>query len=242
MARCSFTVGTTPALLALALSLASLAGPGCILAANTGQLATQSIAASDNTGTADIDVQRESLVVGTALDFRFVRVVSSIEMLNRQTRLNVQTAAVRTPEMDETYLERRFFRMDIPALSLWNFDGGGLGYPGLMDHRHSIDLWGRAGAVNIRSDFEGFAGAALTYYQSGMLAVSLTADHWSEPAQVQALNNFGSLTTFDASASGWVVGLEITVAAGEYGLDFIDMLVGVDAAARKQFPPRRASR
>ncbi len=224
----------------LAASLALAAAPACILAGTTGQLQSDPVQPGQ-APQGQLDVDRDAMTVGTAIDLRYVRLVSSIELLNTETHL---TNTQNNPLTDSTkdYNERRFFRLDVPLLSLWDLRDGGVAYPGLLVHRHSVDLWARGGVVSIDDTVEGFYGGALTWYKTGLVAVSLTVDYWNQSAQAQALNEFGSLTPYRADASGFVFGIELTLAAGEYALDFIKYLADYDDKVRKEFPARSAAR
>lgn len=206
---------------------------GCIAGGSAGTLQTGALTGTVPGETADVSVARRGYVVGTAFDFRAVRFVSSLEMVQREPSANWSAGV--TPDqtsMDPTYNERRVLRLDVPLLTLWNLEGGGLGYPGIMPHRHTIDLWARGGSSDIlQLDDGGFGGAALTYYQSGGFAVSLTVDRWTEPTRVRGIAPDG-YHTYSGDAGGWVVGLEVTLGAGEYALDAYDWLMDRDRAAR----------
>ena len=206
---------------------------GCIAGGSAGTLQTGTLTSTAPGETADISVARRGYVIGTAFDFRAVRFVSTLEMVQRE-RAAAWSSGVTTDRssVEATYQERRMLRLDVPLLTLWNLETGGLGYPGLLPRRHSIDLWARGGTSDIlQLDNGGFGGAALTYYRSGSVAVSLTADRWSEPTSIRGLGQDG-YHTYTGDAGGWVLGLEVTVGAGEYALDALEWMMDRDDEAR----------
>ncbi len=213
--------------------LLALVASGCIAGGSAGTLQTGPLQGVRAGETADVSVERRGYVVGTAFDFRAVRVVSSLEMVQRE-RAATWSPGITTDRssVEAKYQERRVMRLDVPLLTLWNLKGGGLGYPGILPNRHTIDLWARGGTSDIlQFDNGGFGGAALTYYRAGSFAVSLTVDRWSEPTSVRGLNAEG-YQTYEGDAGGWVMGLEVTLAAGEYALTAFEWLVDRDDDAR----------
>lgn len=225
-------------LLALSL-LVTVTAPACILAGNMGSVADPSMSAGVGTSPGDITVQRRAMEVGTALDFRAVRAVSTIEMVTKDPEGSLDSGGEVLAK--ESYAERRLVRLDVPALALWDFDNGGIGYPGTMKHRHSLDLWGRGGLVAEAGDPQTFAGGALTYYRTGSIAASFTVDYWMETTQMKAIDDLGTLNIYNGNTGGWVVGVELTVAAGEYALDIFGDLFDLDQSIRDRFK-RAASR
>ncbi len=215
------------------LALGALA-PGCIMAGNAGTLGASSLTNPVDDGTVDLSLDRRAFIIGTAFDFRVARVVTSLEMVTHEPLVGLTPDQRLDPTIqDKSYVERRLLRLDVPALTLWEFREGRIGYPGLIPHRHSLDLWARAGTADLDGDAGGFFGGALTYYRTGAFAVALTLDRWNEPADIRALRADGVNRTFAGDTFGWVVGFEVTLAAGEYALDIINELLGIDERIRQ---------
>ena len=123
------------------------------------------------------------------------------------------------------------FRLDLPLVSVYDFDSAGLGYPGTLPQRNTIDVWLRGGASNAQGGYELFYGGALTYYNAGLVAVSLTADHLGASAEVTTLEDAG-LVIHQGDATGWALGIEVTLFAGEHALDIFSDLWSLDKALR----------
>lgn len=226
------------ATLCLGVALCAWLLSGCVVGGSIGTLRAVDVTNPVDSGTADIDVSRNNLTLGTVFDFRAVRFVTALEMIERTRTVD----GVRAQSLDrvslEDYDERRVMRLDIPLLSLWDFNPenpGPFRYPGLLDHRHTLDVWLRGGTHNLALDEGGFVGGALVWYKSGAIAVSLTADYVTEDTGVRALQESGAATNFDGFADGWVVGFEVTLAAGEYALDIFKIFLDYDKRGRSRW-------
>lgn len=219
---------------ALAL-LCALTCAGCMVGGQLGQVSDPSLtsALSPNT-TAELEVTQKTFLLGTIFDLRAARITVSLEMKSLQPQVSLSPAGTPAPTAERSaYLERRVLRLELPVLSFWDLDHQtALGYPGLMEHRHSVDLWLRTGTPDLGLDQGGFAGVGLGWYKTDFLAVTLTADYWSEPAGIEALGANDVLSTFGGEVQGWVFGVELTIAAGEYALDILGALLDMDRQIR----------
>ena len=207
---------------------------GCVTAAHTGTLTADGVTNSVDSDTLDMKVGRQSFSFGTVFDFRALRLVSSFEMVTKKTSLVLGAGQQADPSVGARFEERQLYRLDLPVLALWDFEGGGLGYPGTMPHRHSFDLWLRAGTATFSQGRDGFLGAALTYYETDWLAFSLTLDRWVEPGGARAFSAEGVVRSFDENVAGWVLGFEVTVSAGEHALDIVTYLLEQDVKIRQR--------
>jgi hypothetical protein len=178
--------------------------------------------------------------VGTVFDFQVVRVASILELSDREPSVKWSPGlAGDGTSTRTTYRETRILRLDVPVITLWNFDGGGISYPGIIRHRHTVDIWLRGGTSDIfQLENGGYVGAAVTYYQTGAIAIGLTLDRWAEPTSVRSLELDG-LYPYQSDASGWLFGLEFTLGAGEYALDAVRLILDIDHDARNIRNPRR---
>lgn len=209
--------------------LVAAISPGCVMSGHLGNLDASGVTNPVDQDTLDLSVERRSFAFGSVFDFRAARIVASLEMVTREPKVQLTNNQVLDPTTTGSrYEERRVLRLDVPALTLWEFREKRLGYPGLIPHRQSLDLWARAGTSDLQGDQGGFLGGALTYYHTGRVAISLTVDRWSEPSDIRALSASGTNRTFEDDVAGWVVGFEVTLAAGEYALDILDTLLGID--------------
>lgn len=217
---------------ALAPALAALACAallsGCVVGGHMGNHQTGPL--GDSAQVQQISQERQALTIGTTLDFRAARFTSALEMLNISQEVQTQgTRTVSPSEDDSQYTEHRLFRIDVPALSLWDFENNSVGYPGMIPWRHTIDLWGRGGMVSRPGQQDFFAGGALTYYRSRAFAVSLAVDYWNSPMETRVSQASGEgFSSYNGRAEGWMVGFEITIAAGEYPLQIFQELFEMD--------------
>lgn len=209
--------------------LVGVVASGCVVAGNVGTLRSGELQTVE--GPATVEYERQSMILGTAFDFRAVRLVSALDF--QVLNPTASTERLDPQADDQDYTERRMFRLDVPVLSLWNFESSGLGYPGILEHRHTIDLWGRAGLAKNTGGFDPFYGGSLTYYRADSFAVSLTVDYWTIPAEVRVFQSeTGGLSIVNGDATGWVLGLEVTLFAGEHALDIITSILEVDRRTR----------
>ncbi|MEO1268720.1 MAG: hypothetical protein AAFX99_11525 [Myxococcota bacterium] len=224
--------------LMMAAMLVVLAAPGCIVAGNVGTLNSETF--QTPAGPATVEYERQSMVLGTAFDFRVLRLVSALDM---QILNPTSSRGELDPQSDDQdYTERSMYRLDVPVLSLWDFDRSGLTYPGMARHRHSIEVWGRAGVARNSSGYDPFYGGALTYYRANAFAVAITADYWTLPAEVRVFQNEnGALNTLQGQATGWVIGFEVTLFAGEHALDIATSILEVERRTRGRHDRLRPS-
>ena len=224
----SFAELTHSALFLVFLVAVSALTSGCIVGGSVSQLQTDDIGSSGVPVTSVIE--RESMVVGSAFDFRAVRLVSALDMRTLSPKPETRSTLVKKSSKAD-YGELRMMRLDLPLLSLWDFESGGVGYPGVLPHRHTIDVWARGGTSNADGDYELFYGGALTYYRAGGIAVTLTADRWGLETEVTTLENIGQVV-HQGDATGWAFGIEVTLFAGEYALDIFSDLWALDKSLR----------
>lgn len=173
-----------------------------------------------------------SVDLGLVADFRYFRLAVPFEGQSRKLRTS---GAGGTFSIEEV-VENRTLRLDVPLLVLRDFskEPSGQRYPGGMRRRNNLELW-VSGSVGMAPIQPVTATVGLTYYRYGALAVKLFAG--------------GSLTPFEGTARviddgreinrrvqgygpGLVIGLEVTLAAGEYGLEMLQFLLDADRSAR----------
>ena len=173
-----------------------------------------------------------SVDLGVVADFRYLRLAVPFEGQSRKLRA---TGAGGTFSIDEV-VENRTLRLDVPLLVLRDFSSepSGARYPGSMRRRHTLELW-LSGSLGMTPIQPVTATAGLTYYRYGVTAVKLYAG--------------GSLTPFEGLARavedgreinnrvqgygpGIIIGLEVTLAAGEYALELLQFLLDADRSAR----------
>ncbi len=204
---------------------------GCLMATGIGQMENPALVSPLSEETADISLERQHFTLGTIFDFRAARLLVTLETLTLDPSLKFTGRALASPTATrQLALERRVFRVDAPVLSFWDFENKeSFGYPGVMKHRNSLDLWLRGGLTN---DGESHSlGGAVGWYEARFLGAYLAVDYWTEPTSVQGLDG-PIISTYAGNTSGWVVSLEVNLAAGEYALDAIDWLWAMDKKVR----------
>jgi hypothetical protein len=212
---------------------------GCVLGANVGTMRAADLTHGAAPGAkADVAVGRSAATQGAAFDFRFFRVESTLESLERVTGVEVTPSA--TTQGDKTsHAERKVWRLAVPLVSLWDFEHDeALGYPGLMKHRNSVDLWLRGATPDFDLSRGWSFGGALGWYWADHLGAALTVDVWTEPTHAVALLPSGVMVDFRGEAWGPVVGVELVLPAGEYALDIFEALLALDQKLRDRRPKR----
>lgn len=158
--------------------------------------------------------------LGVVLDVRYLRLVMPYIGASHEMEL---TASDGGRAQQKSTIEKRAFRLDLPALSLWNGKNGWEpGYPGIMEHRQSLELWLSA-TGNFDDPILGFADLGLVYYQHDLVAVRAFGGWGGVPFQ-QSSTGYGldrpRQEVWKTSATGPTAGVELTVGAGEQALDF----------------------
>lgn len=207
----------------------SLAG-GCITGVHHHHI--QSTVNADN-HSAEVTGTVSGVDVGVMADFRFARVGLPYEGQRHQLEVQVQDG--RRFE-DDNVFEMRTFQLDVPLWSLRDFSEEPTGhrYPGLMPRRHSLELWvsGQAGVTPVDT-----AAATLSavYYRYGGIAARVYAGASWIPYSGLGSTSEGGFTRLErreGHAMGVVFGLEMTLAAGEYGLELVQFVLDLDQSAR----------
>jgi hypothetical protein len=204
---------------------------GCLAGGQLSQLGPAPLPALDDQPTAaQHELDQQTFLLGTVFDLRAARFVVSLELKTQSPTTTLSPSGQPAPDANrDRYIERRVFRLEVPALALYDLQHNALfDLPARMPHRHSVDLWLRAGTPSLDLEQGWFVGGALGWYKAGAVAVALTADFWQEQADVQGFNPQGALTNFQGPIDGWVFGLEVTIGAGEYALEAIQWLLDLD--------------
>lgn len=182
---------------------------------------------------AQIEGTASAFEFGVVADFRYFRLALPFE--GAATELT-GTAKPTGYFKSKSTREFRALRLDIPLISLYNFEGGGtLQYPGNMPHRHSLELWtGAAASISSRPDW--WADIGITYYNHNAVAVRLYGGYgqipFREMMQGRDTSNQLSNTFWEGHAGGIALGLELTLFAGEHALDLLKFVFEEDERVR----------
>lgn len=169
-----------------------------------------------------------AVTLGVVADFRYVRLGMPFE--GQQREFVVSDGEQELPV--EEVVELRSLRMDVPLWSFRNFKTKSMGYPGLMPKRESLELWA-TGSVGISPIPTRTVGLGLVFYRFGSVAVRVHGDYVMAPYSVDA-RAFEGTERWEGHAPGWMAGLEVTVAAGEYALELIKFVLDVDETSRER--------
>ncbi len=203
---------------------------GCIVGVHHHQIGT-TVEAADHS--ASVDGSVSGVDMGVVADFRYARIGMPFEGQRHQLEVDVDGEG--SFRIDEVF-ELRSVQLDVPLFSFIDFDDepSGQRYPGLMEQRNSLELWvsGTAGVAPLNSTS---ATLGLVYYRYGGLAARLYGG-------VSFTSYSGLAGTVEGStgevrrqgfAPGAVVGLEVTLAAGEYALELVQYLLEWDRSSRE---------
>lgn len=168
--------------------------------------------------TANVEGTSDMVYLGLILDFRVLRfgtpaVGGAIEMSAESERGQYR---------DEYNQQMNGFQLDVPLISFWSEEEG-FGYPGILKHRHSVDLW-VSGTLMPVSPPNWWSEASLVYYNHDLFAVRIFGGYGQLPfdGTLTGYSN-GSQTydMFETTVGGPTYGAEVTILAGEQALDFI---------------------
>ncbi|AWV90728.1 hypothetical protein [Bradymonas sediminis] len=164
--------------------------------------------------------------LGLVLDVRYLRLVMPYMGASYEMELQASDGA---QVAQSTMIEKRGFRLDVPALSIWNGKTGwGPGYPGIMKHRQSVEIWLSA-TGRVDDPLLGFADLGLVYYHHDLVAVRAFGG-WGGAPFKQTSSTYGLENRrpefWKTSATGPTGGVELTIGAGEQALDFIMYFLG----------------
>ena len=134
-------------------------------------------------------------------------------------------------------MENRTLRLDVP---LWAFtelgsSQTGRNYPGRMVRRHTVEVWASASA-GLGPIHPTTATAGVVYYRYGGMAVRLFGGVSRTPYSGLERVNLAGVGTHqrrEGYGPGMVVGLEVTLAAGEYGLELARSILDYDRESRR---------
>jgi hypothetical protein len=183
---------------------------------------------------AQVEGSGHTVEMGIVFDFRVLRAVMPYVGANYELDVRDDRGG---GGYQESMTEARGFRLDLPALSLWS-DEGGIGYPGTMVHRQSVELW-LSGTIRPGSPPLWWSDVGLVYYHHDAVAVRAYGGWGQAPFT-------GTTTSFDAdgvqdqfweaSVGGPTAGVELTLGAGEQMLDFFKFFLDNQDTAGK--PPK----
>lgn len=213
----------------------SLFFAGCIVGVHHHQVGS-TVHADDHTASVDGSVSGVDL--GVMADFRYVRVGMPFEGQRHQLAVDVDGEG--GFEIDQVF-EMRSLQLDVPLYSFRDFDDepSGRWYPGNMPQRHSLELW-VGGSVGVTPLHSSTATLSLAYYRYGGIAARLYGgvSFTSYTGLVGADSGSGQVRR-EGFAPGAVVGLEVTLAAGEYALELIEYIIEWDRTASEVGGRRR---
>lgn len=212
--------------------LIAAASAGCIAGVHHHRI--QSSLTLDNDQSAQARGQVNSVDLGVVADFRYFRLALPFEGHRRQIEVEADDGS--RFGIDQV-VELRALRLDVPLFSFADFseEPSGRRYPGRMRRRHSLEIWGSA-SVGMTPINTSTASVGLVYYRYNRWALRLYGG-----ASVNPVDGVSRRIVDGAPVSqrrhgyapGAVAGLEITLAAGEYGLELIDFFVNFDSESRQ---------
>lgn len=214
----------------LVVGLAGWMNFGCIAGVHHHQMDTTVVHEGD---TLEVSGTVDSVDLGITADFRYLRIGMPFEGHRRQ--IDVDTRGGSSFQIDRV-VELRALRVDVPVFSFADFseEPSGLRYPGMMRRRESLELW-LSGSVGVNPIHTATASAGLAYYRYGGLAVRLYGGLSANPFEGSERGIAeGSSTVHHRSgyAPGWMAGLEVTLAAGEYALELVQFILDWDERSR----------
>lgn len=182
-----------------------------------------------------IDIRGNSNVgqLTAAFDFRYVRLMVPFEGGRRIMRFEDDRG---NPDTIELIRERRFYRLDVPLLSLWDLEHKQFGgYIGSMRHRKSLELW-VSGESNLSADdHEWWADVGFVRYAYNGVGIRVYGGVGGIPfdaATPRPNTRFPAIWRGNAPMFGG--GIEFIFTTGEYGLDVVELLLGLDRRHRER--------
>lgn len=169
--------------------------------------------------------------LGIVLDFRAVRVGIPVQA-------RIQEQYFETPEgfgqRRDNYVEKRVLKFDLPLFSIYDFEkrrpGG---WPGMLKNRQSLELWLSADLEPVRSNPSYFPNIGLVYYHRDVIGVRLYGGIGSLHYQSSEPGPGGS--RWEGRMTGPGGGIEFTITAGEYALDFVRWVLDIDKGHRETY-------
>lgn len=212
-----------------ALLAAVVVAAGCTFGAHHQRVAT-SVDQDDHS--ARVDGTVDGVDLGVVADFRYFRLGLPYEGQRHEMAVEIEDEG--GFDIDSTF-ELRTLRLDVPVFSFRDFsdDPSGRRYPGRMEGRHSLELW-LSGSVGVSPISPVTATAGLTYYRYGAYAARLYGGMSMTPySGLTQTNTQGPDRTVrrEGHAPGIVVGVEMTLAAGEYALELVEFIREFDEEA-----------
>lgn len=190
-------------------------------------------AASYQQSTVDMTGSAQAVELGATADFRYFRLSVPFQGFSLRLDIEPQSDFIAS-DVSETR-EFSAWRLDLPILSLWNAEMPGIHYPGQLIHRHSLELW-FTGAVEPTRHPYWSTDVGLTYYRHNNLAVRLYAGYAQIPFRTRMEHLTDSpqyiMQSWDTKTGSFLVGLEVTLSAGEHALDFLLFLLDEDKRQR----------
>lgn len=216
-------------ILLAALTLVVTSTSGCMIGYRNHSLAHRST--MDGT-TVEVEGDEDVVGVSAVADFRFVRVSMPLTLTRQKLTLTDTEGGVGGYSVDR---ELRHYRVDAPLVSFWSTERGlGLAYPGLLEHRSSVELWGGAESNLLSDGASTWFDAGLAYYAYNLVAIRVFAGWGSVPFRA-ATTSVGEVRSWTGRVSGPGIGVSITLGAGEHLLDFVKFLLDLDARQSKIF-------
>ncbi len=182
---------------------------------------------------ADVTGSVNSIDLGLVADFRYARLAIPFEGHRREIDVVVRDGSAFS--IDEV-IEVRSLRIDAPVWRIMEISEGSSEhwYPGRNAQRHSLELWAST-SVGLSPIHPATATLGLTYYKYGAVAARLYGG-WSRTPYSGLDRSIQQGAPVDQRRRGYapgiVVGLELTVAAGEYALELARFLLERDRAGR----------
>jgi hypothetical protein len=170
--------------------------------------------------------------LAASFDFRYFRLMVPFEGGRRVIRVRDDEG---NPDTIELIRERRFYRLDVPLVSLWDLENKQFGgYPGSMRHRKSLELW-LSGESNAQIDHEWWVDLSFVRYAYNGVGIKVYGGAGAVPfdaaTPVQG-TRFPRLWHGNAPMFG--AGIEFIFFTGEYGLDVVEYLLGLDRDHRER--------
>lgn len=182
---------------------------------------------------ADVSGTVDSVDLGLVADFRVLRLGMPFEGQRRTLEVDNREGGRFT--VDEE-VENRTLRLDVPLWAITEFatEPTGKSYPGRMVRRHTLEVWA-SGSVGVAPIHPATATAGLVYYRYGGIAVRLYGGFSRTPYSGTERVNIGGASAHqrrEGYAPGGVIGLEVTLAAGEYALELARFILDLDREGR----------